>query len=126
MKIYVITKGEYSNYYICGVAVDREKAETLARIYSDKWEKADVEEYDTDNYNPVLEGKTAYRVLFLKNGDVDRVMTPEYDFFEPIVENIHYWTGATLSVGVYADDEKSAIKIASEKRAKFLAEKYKL
>ena len=125
MKIYVITKGEYSDYHICGVTVDKARADNLARCYSTEWEKAKVEEHDTDDVNPVLEGKTGYRVTFFDNGNVYQVTPQSIDYFTPGVEKIEYprfWNGATLHVGVYAYDEKSAIKIASEKRAKWLAE----
>lgn len=129
MKIYVITKGEYSDYHICGVAVDKAEAKILARGYSDNWDEARIEEYDTDNLSPVLEGKTAYRVTFFRNGDVYQIDRRSIEYFEPGVMLIPYpknWNGATLHVFLYADDEKSAIKIAAEKRAKFLAEKLDL
>lgn len=52
MKVYVITSGEYSDYYIRTVALSREKAEQICamlnsqkRYYSDA---ATIEEYDTD------------------------------------------------------------------------------
>lgn len=51
MKVYVITSGEYSDYYIRTVALSREKAEQICamlnsqkRYYSDA---ATIEEYDT-------------------------------------------------------------------------------
>lgn len=52
MKVYVITSGEYSDYYINAVALTRENAEQICamlnspkRHYSDV---ATIEEYDTD------------------------------------------------------------------------------
>ena len=126
MKIYVITKGEYSDYHICGVAVEKAKAESMARIFSDKWEKAEVEEWDTEDVDLSIEGKTPYRVTFFENGDVCETAETSIDYFMSGIEKIKYpqnWRGATLNVCVYADDKNSAIKIASEKRAKWLAEK---
>lgn len=35
MEIYVITKGTYSDYHICALTLDKEKAECLKKIYSD-------------------------------------------------------------------------------------------
>lgn len=52
MKVYVITSGEYSDYYINAVALTRENAEQICamlnspkRHYSDA---ATIKEYDTD------------------------------------------------------------------------------
>lgn len=52
MKVYVITSGEYSDYYINAVALTRENAEQICamlnspkRHYSDV---ATIQEYDTD------------------------------------------------------------------------------
>lgn len=36
VKIYVITKGEYSDYHICTVATDYAKAQILQKKFSDK------------------------------------------------------------------------------------------
>lgn len=33
MKVYVITKGIYSDYHICGVALDKERANRLASFF---------------------------------------------------------------------------------------------
>ncbi|MBR0417913.1 MAG: hypothetical protein IJI66_01945 [Erysipelotrichaceae bacterium] len=35
MKAYIITNGEYSDYHICGVTLDKEKAEMMKRFYSE-------------------------------------------------------------------------------------------
>lgn len=52
MKVYVITSGEYSDYYINAVALTRENAEQIcAMLNSPKRHYSDVaiiEEYDTD------------------------------------------------------------------------------
>lgn len=124
MKIYVITKGDYSDYHICGVSTDKEQAEKLARFFTDKWDDAKVEEYDTDRYELLSDNKKVYRILFYENGNIHKLTHESGDYYdnETIKLDPVYWNGATLSVYVSADDEISAIKIASEKRAKFLAE----
>ena len=57
MKAYVITSGEYSDYQIKAVCLDKDKAEQIcatindglirAKLYGDT---ASIEEYDTDEY----------------------------------------------------------------------------
>ena len=50
MKVYVVTQGAYSDYHICCVCLNRETAEERARLFDDAFDKAEVEEYDTDEY----------------------------------------------------------------------------
>lgn len=45
-KIYVVTQGDYSDYHIIACFTDKEKAELCAKIYSDYYDEAGVEEYD--------------------------------------------------------------------------------
>lgn len=39
MKIYIITKGEYSDYHICAATTDENIAKKLLRLYSDGWDE---------------------------------------------------------------------------------------
>lgn len=45
MEIYAITKGEYSDYHICALTVDKEKAEALRKMCSDRNGEAEIETY---------------------------------------------------------------------------------
>lgn len=73
MKVYVLTSGEYSDYTIEAVKLDKDQAETLERIHPD-WR---VEEYDTDDIQ-ILE-KYRYYVLVDDNGAVHT----NIPYFEP-------------------------------------------
>ena len=46
MKIYIITKGCYSDYHICNVTADYEKAKRYKEAYSDNWGEACIEVYE--------------------------------------------------------------------------------
>ena len=46
MKIYAITKGTYSDYHICALTVDKNRAERLKKIYSNNYEEAIIEIYE--------------------------------------------------------------------------------
>lgn len=119
MKVYVITKGEYSDYHICAVAIDKEKAEEIRKKYSDSWETAEIEEYDTAETEMILY-KNLYRCFYDKRTKSITVSESSFDFppsFE-INENTFQ-----LSTEVCADDKAHAFKIASDKFAKYLAEK---
>ena len=119
MKIYIITKGEYSDYRICAVATDSEKADQLAEFFSSKYEKAEVEEYDTDDAPDLTEGKIVFRVHFDKHGNVVSVE----EWFKDYWDSLPFQHNRNLVVHVLANTKEAAIKIGAEKRAKFLAEK---
>ena len=140
MKIYVITKGCCSEYHICAVATDREKAEKLAKIYTDRWDDADVEEFDTDDEVDLLEGRVPFEIPFTSMGGIlmreIRADIECRESFEPEIINIpesrYIWYGkevvspARLVVKLFAPDEVTAIKSAIDKRAAYLAEKEQL
>ena len=72
MKIYIVTKGSYSDYHICGVAVDLKEAERLQNINTDEWDMARIETYDTED-NGEIEGwfkhHYVHRYVFKFNTD---------------------------------------------------------
>lgn len=126
MKVYVITVGEYSDYRICAVTLDKENAEKLKKKCDHfDYTGAQIEEYDTDESESILIGDV-YRVYFDRSGKVEEVgksnltsytleMSKEEPFFNSL-DNL-------LTVYVIADNAEAAIKIAAERRAKYLAEK---
>ncbi len=79
MKVYVITKGDYSEYHICAVATDNEKAQILKEKFSTEWSPARIEEFDTENYNPIFQSKKFYSIYFDKNGNVKKPMKTEWN-----------------------------------------------
>lgn len=114
MKVYVITKGAYSDYHIVAVVLDKTRAEEIVKAVSDpKWSfgEARVEEYDTDTFAT----QYAYSVNYYDRrwyANID-----EYtDHQSNHVNNDH-------SFLVFAKDEDHAIKIAQDMRAEYLAKK---
>ena len=119
MKIYVITKGEYSDYHICAVATDPAKADQLAEFFSTRHEPAEVEEYDTDDAPDLTEGKTVFRIHYDEHGNV----VSAEEWFSMCYDSPPFISGTNVVIHVLANSEEAAIKIGAEKRAKFLAEK---
>lgn len=121
MKIYVVTKGTYSDYHIITATLDEERAKKIAELCSDCYEECDVEVYE-DGQETI---KPIYEVVFdNKTGDVNEVYTEcsSYGFrhinevrISPIVKSTYVY--------VFADSSEEAIKIAAEKRAEHLAKK---
>ena len=83
MKIYVITKGSYSAYHICAVATDYEKACILQKKFSAKYEPAEIEEFDTEDFNDIFAEKNLYNVWFGSNGNMVQVFEEDMDYFDP-------------------------------------------
>ena len=121
-KDYVITSGEYSDYHICAVTLDPKRAEKMKKFY----DKADytgacIEEFDTDEGLEKIEaGYMPYRVTFTRVGDVYSVVD-EYSL--ECSDRVWEAFNGCVCVTVWAKDKESAVKIAAERRAKYLAEK---
>lgn len=126
MKIYVITVGDYSDYHICAVALSKEKAEDLRERYSDKWNEAQIEEYDTDDY--YIEKGRFYHV---QAGKRTFIGVREIGVVESCDRNrvfvTHYRNDRMFyNVYVKAMDEVHAKKIGMDLIAKFKAERQEL
>ena len=118
--VYVITKGDYSDYHICAVTMDYERAERMKKLYSERYDEARIEKYVLD------EDKTTgsiYYVEFKNDGSAAIRMNEytEYDNYDngPVVDS---WYNP-IRVFVRAKDEDHALKIAQDKYAEWKAEK---
>lgn len=122
MKVYVITQGCYSDYHICAVTLDEQEAERLRKVYSETYDQARVEEYDTDGPEAKngLDGRVPYCVCFRENGATSVSMS--YESAETFRPGIELYYGYDL-VKLLAADSEAALKIAAEKRAQALAER---
>lgn len=123
--IYVITRGEYSDYYVCGATTDRKRAEYLQKLYTDGLYHAEIEEYvDGDpEAGPCKDLKPIWCVNLTDGGMwyawvVSYSIVPFTNSYE-FVNDI----GTMFVATVMAEDEEHAIKIAQDQMAKMLAEK---
>ena len=131
MKVYIITKGTYSDYHICAVATDEEKAKQLAEKHSDCFDKTRVEVYDTTEDDPHADGRIPFCVTFV-NGYAKCYYIDRHPLY---LDGVPFTTGITIRRGalgaastnievrLYAPNEEAAVKIAAEKRAEFLAQR---
>ena len=123
MKIYVITKGHYSDYHIYAVAIDYEKACILQKRFSTKCAPAEIEEFDTEDFNDIFVKKNLYDVWFGSNGKVREVFEEDMVYFAPKDNPVRMLKSGMVAVYVFAFDKESAIKIAAEKRAMELSKR---
>lgn len=134
MKIYVITAGSYSDYHICAVSEDEQKAELLAKKFSSLGDDANIEEFDTEDNERIL----SYKCLYDCYEDLIFQQTPitvkecSFEFVTDksfCVEEIRFGpyhkshvVVNKLHVVVNADNEEQALKIAADKFAQYKAE----
>ena len=119
MIVYVITIGEYSDYSICGVAIDKKRAERIRDFVSDKWNQAEIEEYDTENWKQLEDGKKAYKVSIYDNGSVycDPALYYYSGDASSIKEYCDRWSDNSYHLLVWAKSEEHAKKIAQDRVA---------
>ena len=124
--IYIVTRGEYSRYRVVAATTDRETAEKICDKFNDRaWDECRIEEFpDAEVFL-----KNVWLVYFKKNGEVWKCEESSRDYdYKHIgrIDDGFYKRDYDLIVTVEADTLDDAIKIAAEKRAKYLAETYGL
>lgn len=125
-KIYVVTQGSYSDYHIVAVTTNRDLAEKISAKFSNDWGECNIEEYG----DAEVMLKPAWYIYFDKTGIVCNTSECDSDYAYSKIGEIYenkgygmYYRNYHIYVIVSADDLESAIKIAAEKRAQYLAEK---
>ena len=79
MKVYAITEGEYSDYHIVGIVLDKKVAEQYCKLHKRYSYEPMVEEYDTDFIQYLVENQSGlYSVC--SDGDVSELECPDYYF----------------------------------------------
>jgi len=113
--VFMVSSGSYSDYGVDGIYSTRELAEEAKKRFgSDN----DIEEIEQDAMPSLNDGLYAWEVYFDDGGDVERC---EYTSPNHLCWDTHWMIGRSVRVICRARDEAHAIKVASEKRAQFLA-----
>lgn len=129
--IYVVTAGSYSDYHIEALFDGKEKADAFiayqrALASGGFYEQPQIEEWALNQfYDPIARGLTCFHVYFedIHSGDVTRCDTYylEEDGWE--ISNVHHQTGQRwYQTSVWTTHQESALKIANERRARYLVE----
>lgn len=134
MTVYVITIGDYSDYHICNVTLNEERAELLRRFYTTGTYEACVEVYDVDDNEPSSEVLSKMKPVFcigiLRNGSIlDRGKEPNHYMIEPYENKFmfnNFPEDDTFWGYVVSDDYEHAKKITCDMRARRLAERFGL
>lgn len=121
MKLYAVTKGEYSDYHIDALTTNRARAEFVAKKCSDKWNDAEVEEYED---REVVE-RPLWRVLIKDRKRYPSMLSYEDQFTFTGDINRVYETNResnTYCIYVEANNEAHALKTASDIFAQYCYE----
>lgn len=122
--IYIVTKGCYSDYHVIAATTDYDTAVKIAKKFDGDYnfDSTNIEEFP----DAEVMLKNVWRVYFKENGDVWRcdLSDDEYDYrMINRAVDMTYKCDYDLVIYVESDTQEGAIKIAAEKRAKYLAEK---
>jgi len=136
-KIYIVTKGTYSDYSIVSVFSTKEKAEKFMEAFPDDREYGGynwIETYKLDPGEPQLlnNGYSVWMIHMYHNGEtplIKKIDNPNsWDYkninnlsiYRPCF-NTQKYKAKYLEIRVLAKDEKHAIKIVNEKRVQLIA-----
>lgn len=118
-KIYIVTKGSYSDYHIKGVFSSQQLADDASEAWTDHYDPCSVEVFDLDAIPQHPPGLLPYEVLMQSNGDTVHVHRCSVDDKD---EDTRYGDQTTNRVFyMFASNETHAIKIANERRLILLA-----
>ena len=119
MKVYIITAGDYSEYHIEYVFIDKDKAEKYTEIYNEVHcnDEAQVEVFDTEAIKTTVFWFSAWKD---KNG-VRLSAHDRTEKDEPVSSFASYGGIATLTTTFKAMSRKRALKIAEDRFTQYEA-----
>lgn len=128
-KIYAVTAGQYSDYHIVALTTNKEIAEAKMRV--SKEYDVRIEEYDDLQDFTIIEEskkvKPKWEIEINVHGKIVSSKICTYSQDEELEEDIIRFTAGLHSFFyVFADDKEHAEKIASDRRAKAIAEYFNL
>ena len=123
MKLYAVTKADYSDYHIITLTADKEVAKKIAKMFSDgECDNAKVEEYEDGK---IILGKKLYFVRVV-DGNVDDVAEDlsDYYLFDTSIFRGNMMLGKRIYfTHVLTDTAEKAAKIGKDRIMKYIAEK---
>ena len=136
MKVYIVTRGEYSDYHIVGVFSTQEKAEQFVEDtykvygYRDSWDQLEIEEYPLDELK-VNKNRQMYRFWHNFSGNTSscRPVSTQHKLIRE-ANNKHldykimnlYGDETAIEIFIEADSYDKAVKIASDFKRQLIAE----
>lgn len=136
-SVWVIEKGEYSDYRVVGVFTSKENADDMAARINESetyGEPATVAEWPLDPaIRELRAGFQPYHVWMLRDGTVERCDRTDVSTYDLASASCELWRRSKapaykgkgiedcLKATVWAKDDKHAIKIVNEMRTEMIA-----
>lgn len=121
MKIYVITKGCYSDYHIIAATTDEKKAQEIKNRFDEDYDTADIEIFEDADI--CMRDMYCVRFKYGMAYEAEKE-EPNNDYIARNINAVHTYGKESEGRGtvyVAADSEDEAFKIASEKWAQHKA-----
>jgi len=122
-KIYLVTRGKYSDYRVSAVFNEKELAEKYINSFKvDGFVDFRIEEYNLNPFSKELKkGYNPYFLRMKKNGECIEIYIKDSDYcFEDGEIKIKFDIEKNIYFNVFAKNENHAIKIANEKRLQLI------
>lgn len=137
-NVWVVEKGQYSDYRVVGVYSTQENAQKVCELLNaehgpDAYDAASIAEWTLDPaIDQLNQGMSMWHVHMLRDGTTEKVKQRDLDSYD-MQGSCSIWRRSTtplyagrgipdvMSATVWATDEKHAVKIVNEKRAQMIA-----
>ena len=127
MIVYVITEGDYSDYHIIGVTIDKKTAEAYVALRTGKYFQPRIEEFDTEQISLLTDPDLKCYLVFVENGKYSAQETDigfECPEFVGSIRRCKPINGVyRASTYCFAKSEEQALKIAQDRMARYKATK---
>ncbi len=122
MNVYIVTRGDYSDYHIVGATLDIKVARVIEKLYSDDMYQAKTETWNLDEFTGYE--RPLWNVYFYsdKKPDVVRNTYSAYTDANTVFKVPPNMSNLEYTVHPMANDKDRAIKIAEDLLAKYKAE----
>jgi hypothetical protein len=114
--VYLVTKGEYSDYRVIGAFSSNDLAEKASEYFASE---NDIEEFELDSSVPNTNGYLLFSVCMAKDGEA--MWIDREDCSTSHIWDWRPWAARGVSFTMWATDEKHAVKIANERRVQLIA-----
>jgi len=126
-KIFLVSRGDYSDYSVGPAFSTREKAQEYCDYYNEEgsYNEWEIEERDLDAFDELFkQGLKLYNVHIWKSGTIDvRIMDgKDYLYYKDREGKTQFNPNGSSTMYILTTDKEHAIKIAGERRTRLLAE----
>lgn len=127
-KIYIITSGQYSDYHICGVTLDPEKAKEMKKhCWKNDFEGCEIEEYTEDEYATEYRftSDELFEVWYIKMDEKGQIYDFKISCYTDDCNKRDYWLNTKnmyFEAEIATSDKELAKKLACDARAKMISE----